>query len=206
MLPLRVCSVLKSAHMRMCDMDGNTLLCRLQNLQRLVHPSTLTDGSQASGNGEHVPLHPKAPSLRLRTYPFMLFPLATTKIFWDYLIIGMVAFNVVELPYSITFSYHACQVCTFDAPAAARYMELLRHFTTKDHKLALSMCARPPPPFLPNKHSPSSRDMQVGGVEAGLRSSLLSWLQRLHEQCVVTRAGHEQHRRPVRQLAGLVRP
>lgn len=59
---------------------------------------------------EQKPSWETEPELKLRTYPYMIFPLALHKIAWDYLIIGMVAFNVLELPLTIAFGSEACDV------------------------------------------------------------------------------------------------
>ena len=48
--------------------------------------------------------------LQLRTYPCMLFPLDPKKIAWDYLVMVLVAINVVELPFTTAFTYADCQV------------------------------------------------------------------------------------------------
>lgn len=40
----------------------------------------------------------------------MLFPLAPAKVAWDYIIMFLVAYNAVELPFSIAFDYEPCEV------------------------------------------------------------------------------------------------
>jgi hypothetical protein len=59
---------------------------------------------------EQKPSWETEPELKLRTYPYMIFPLSLHKIMWDYLIMGLVAYNVLELPMAIAFGSEACDV------------------------------------------------------------------------------------------------
>lgn len=59
---------------------------------------------------EERPSWEPEPELKLRTYPYMIFPLALHKLMWDYLIIALVAYNVLELPMTIAFGSEACDV------------------------------------------------------------------------------------------------
>jgi hypothetical protein len=90
----------------------------IQGVARKVRPEpSLSESSSL----EERPWH-KKPELKLKTYPYMLFPLALSKILWDYIIIALVAFNVLELPYSIAFESEGCDVCptwTLRAPQLA---------------------------------------------------------------------------------------
>lgn len=74
-------------------------MCRVPGLRQRVRPSEAAVKAAAS----------PSTSLQLRTYPFMVFPLDPHKIAWDYIVMLLVAFNVVELPYSIAFTYADCQ-------------------------------------------------------------------------------------------------
>jgi hypothetical protein len=80
--------------------------CRLWRCGRRVKPSS-SDGSE----GETPENEAVENTLQLKTYPFMIFPLDPRKIAWDYVVILLVAWNVVDLPFSTAFSYADCEVC-----------------------------------------------------------------------------------------------
>lgn len=106
-----------------CDTQGSrlngfTYFCRWRQFRAKVAPddttssgcvTTFVDEDDAE---EHKPSWETEPELKLRTYPYMIFPVSTHKIMWDYLIIFLVAFNVLELPFTIAFGSEACDVCT----------------------------------------------------------------------------------------------
>ena len=85
---------------------------RFFRLKSYVWPSAVADADACSSSLEDfVPAHrPEEPELQLRTYPYMFFPLDPLKMLWDYLIMFLVAYNAVELPYSISFDYVPCNV------------------------------------------------------------------------------------------------
>ena len=84
---------------------------RFKKLKGKVWPSADISSDASSSIEDYSPEGlRKEPELKLRTYPYMLFPLAPAKVAWDYLIMFLVAYNAVELPFSIAFDYAPCQV------------------------------------------------------------------------------------------------
>eukprot|EP00892_Ulva_mutabilis_P002121 jgi/Ulvmu1/1190/UM108_0018.1 len=82
----------------------------LNRLRHIVWRSSSVEDDSSSPSVEgfvHAPLR-KEPELRLRTYPYMIFPISPGKMIWDYFIMLLVAYNAVELPYSIAFDYVPC--------------------------------------------------------------------------------------------------
>jgi hypothetical protein len=95
--------------------------CRWRLVRAKVFPAPQVANGSESGQcvdieevaDEQKPSWETEPELKLRTYPYMIFPLSLHKILWDYLIIGLVAFNVLELPMTIAFGSEACDVRSF---------------------------------------------------------------------------------------------
>lgn len=90
---------------------SSTRMYRFRMMSSRVWPSA-SPGSDASSSLEDYcsPALGKEPELTLRTYPYMFFPLAPAKVLWDYAIMFLVAYNAVELPYSIAFDFVPCDV------------------------------------------------------------------------------------------------
>ena len=104
-----------------CDPQCPNLTCytyfyRWRQFTTKVFPADVSDKGcvdiDDDDDEEQKPSWETEPELKLRTYPYMIFPVSMHKILWDYLIIALVAFNVLELPFTIAFGSEACDVCS----------------------------------------------------------------------------------------------